>query len=114
MIIYEDLTWVQVGFAWAGTIWPHIFSSLATWALVASGCYALFDYMDIELTPCDQTFLGSTMSFLLIFRANQSYKRYWLGRTLLACGGRAASYGPGGGSKTSSDGPPLNFQQHSR
>jgi len=70
-------------FAWAGTVWPAIKKPM-----MILTCYIFVTYMfevrfnfDWGESGPATSVISGTLSFLLIFRANQAYIRYWDGRT---------------------------------
>jgi len=104
MITYEPRSWFTLLFRWHGSVVPGIFLELivaigigflAYW-MVANG-YGIrggVDFLDSQSDREDasgeimsdhvHTMLGVPLGFLLIFRSNSAYGRYWCGR------GRAA------------------------
>jgi len=85
MIIYEPGgSWIGVVLTYGGTIWPQIGTQFTLWCLFSLIAYFVVERTHVGLGKEVHSILASTMSFLLIFRANQSYARYWQGRTSVA------------------------------
>mmetsp|Transcript_41090 Transcript_41090/g.87511 ORF Transcript_41090/g.87511 Transcript_41090/m.87511 type:complete len:433 (-) Transcript_41090:55-1353(-) len=81
MIIYDNGQWMQVVCTYAGSVWPSIRMPFAVWVAWVLASFFLTSSMHQALGTDGHTTLGSTMAFLLIFRANQAYARYWEGRS---------------------------------
>lgn len=83
MIYYLTDAWVQQIFRYHGTIWGQV-----KWTFVMMLVYAATSYWwcaseASNLGRMRKNILGSTVSFLLVFRANNAYKRYWEGKLAL-------------------------------
>eukprot|EP00746_Dinoflagellata_sp_MGD_P010941 gnl/MRDRNA2_/MRDRNA2_122786_c0_seq1.p1 gnl/MRDRNA2_/MRDRNA2_122786_c0~~gnl/MRDRNA2_/MRDRNA2_122786_c0_seq1.p1 ORF type:complete len:453 (-),score=55.96 gnl/MRDRNA2_/MRDRNA2_122786_c0_seq1:208-1566(-) len=84
MILYDTGSWLGAAFKWTGTVFTSI-AWPAFWMILYNvGAYFLTLYLEYNLGSQGHTILGSTMSFLLIFRANQAYSRYWQGRNFVS------------------------------
>lgn len=83
MIQYDSRDWVGLVFQTAGSVWPSIQTKFWAVALYVVVCYVISDYFQVNLGTEGRTILFATMSVLLIFRANQAFGRYWLGRTVV-------------------------------
>jgi len=81
MILYDNKVWHTVVFKYTGTVWPQIGLPLFLLTWYAIGSYAFAVHYEFNIGNEGELIFGSTMSFLLIFRANQAYTRYWEGRT---------------------------------
>lgn len=83
MIYYDERSWRQLVLRFRGTAWE------STWHLVLmTFLLSLFVYLgdlkyDCQIAAEGHTIYASTMSYLLVFRANNASERYWLGRCYL-------------------------------
>mmetsp|Transcript_145933 Transcript_145933/g.467823 ORF Transcript_145933/g.467823 Transcript_145933/m.467823 type:complete len:453 (-) Transcript_145933:178-1536(-) len=84
MILYDSSDWLGLVFICHGTVWPHIQMKFIMVCLYTCAAWFVADIYEINAGTEGRTILVSTMSFLLIFRANQAYARYWHGRTMVA------------------------------
>lgn len=66
-----------------GTVWPVIITKLVVVTLYVVLAYMFALAYSFNFGSVGKTILSSTMSFLLIFRANQAYTRYAIGRSTL-------------------------------
>lgn len=82
MILYASGDWFQIILTYAGTVWPRIKTKFWVSALYTTAAYVLCT-IEGNVGTEGRTTLFGTMSFLLIFRANQAYSRYWLGRSMV-------------------------------
>lgn len=83
MIFYNNEAWVSSVFTHTGTVWPAVkkpFLALTCYVVAACVASRHFNTTFGENGPTTHV-IGGTLSFLLIFRANQAYLRYWDGRT---------------------------------
>ena len=80
MILYQSSDWFSAIFRWYGTVWGEIWDKVAFLFLYNLAMYLVTNYYEFQLGDAGHTILGGTMSFLLVFRANQSYGRYMAGR----------------------------------
>lgn len=86
MILYSGGDWFQVIFTYGGTVWPQIKVRFLLVLLYSAVAYAVSDWQGTgkgNTGTVGRAILFGTMSFLLIFRANQAYVRYWEGRTMV-------------------------------
>jgi len=83
MILYSS-DWTQVIFTFAGTVWPNIRAKWIFFTIYAIIAYLVAVQQQANFGSEGRTVLFGTMSFLLIFRANAAYARYWLGRCTLS------------------------------
>jgi len=83
MILYRTDTWNTQIFRFQGTVWPQIWKQWLAITLYVITAYAFCQWNGANLGKMKGNFLGSVLSFLLVFRANQSYSRYWQGRTII-------------------------------
>ncbi len=84
MILYESSNWCGVVFTFAGTVWPGIWAIWMTTNMYILASYYLSLKFQVNFGVEGRTILLSTMAFLLIFRANQAYARYWEGRSFVS------------------------------
>ena len=89
MIIYDDRSWLRVIFRWRGSILPEVWPRILLLVLVIYASYELLGWQHWRFSMLTESeknlqMLGGTMSFLLIFRANQANARYWEGRTYIS------------------------------
>lgn len=83
MIYYKSDTWSGQVFRWTGTVWPTIWKPQLAITLYTCAAYVLCWWLGGNLARVKGNYLGGILSFLLVFRANQSYSRYWEGRGLV-------------------------------
>lgn len=57
---------------------------MIAWVATVLGAYLFLDMEDMSFGTDEHSMLGGTMSFLLVFRCNQAYARYWEGRTSMS------------------------------
>lgn len=83
MIHYDNKSWFGLVFRFKGTVWPAAFWPVV--ALFLISCVVFFSEFtgNLEELRAGHTIFASTMSYLLIFRANTASERYWLSRTYL-------------------------------
>lgn len=84
MILYGHGTWLEVVFTYTGTVWPNIKNKWIAFTLYGMVAYLVALKLETNFGSEGRTILFSTMSFLLIFRANAAYARYWLGRCMVS------------------------------
>mmetsp|Transcript_89558 Transcript_89558/g.191911 ORF Transcript_89558/g.191911 Transcript_89558/m.191911 type:complete len:460 (-) Transcript_89558:58-1437(-) len=84
MILYDNSDWFEVIFTYFGTVWSQIRTKFIFIVLYAIAAYAVACYYEYNFGSEGRTILFGTMSFLLIFRANQAYTRYWQGRCVVS------------------------------
>lgn len=83
MILYDNSAWILPVFSWVGTVYPAIKRPMMVLFAYMCIAFAGAEYFQTsfgEIGPTTSV-IGGTLSFLLIFRANQAYTRYWDGRT---------------------------------
>jgi len=83
MIYYETESWSSLIFRFHATVWSRV---LWKWLLISAYLCAAYwwcKHTENDLGKTKSNILGSTLSFLLVFRANTAYRRYWEGRTML-------------------------------
>jgi len=80
MILYDGTSWKDVILVYVGTVWPAIIKKFTIITGYAFMAYIVSCTYSVNFGSEGRTILLGTMSFLLIFRANQAYTRYWLGR----------------------------------
>lgn len=83
MIHYDNQSWFGLIFRFRGTIlestWVLVLCMIALLLLA----YWSVEVSDAELSNAGHTIFGSTMSYLLVFRAQSASHRYWHGRGCL-------------------------------
>jgi len=86
MIFYDNEAWINTVFTLTGTVWPTIRRPMLLVLCYLLAAYASAIQFNISFGENGPTtsVIGGTLSFLLIFRANQAYIRYWDGRTSLS------------------------------
>eukprot|EP00439_Symbiodinium_sp_Y106_P014903 s2824_g2.t1 len=83
MILYDNRSWLGLIFRFRGTVltttWRPILAvfgaSLLVWLLEVE--------FPVKFGATGNTIFGPTMCYLLVFRANNASRRYWLGRRYL-------------------------------
>mmetsp|Transcript_70920 Transcript_70920/g.203217 ORF Transcript_70920/g.203217 Transcript_70920/m.203217 type:complete len:676 (+) Transcript_70920:145-2172(+) len=83
MIYYDNRSWVGLVFRYKGTVWPK---ALFPTVIIMVCCLTVWTSQELgDIMPgcAGKTIFGSTMSYLLVFRANTASERYWQGRTYL-------------------------------
>mmetsp|Transcript_66891 Transcript_66891/g.157657 ORF Transcript_66891/g.157657 Transcript_66891/m.157657 type:complete len:468 (-) Transcript_66891:378-1781(-) len=80
MLYYSTESWYAQIVRWQGTIWGEVKTKAILIGLYLGGAYWLCVHRGEDLGRTRHNILGSTISFLLIFRANNAYKRFMLGR----------------------------------
>lgn len=83
MIIYDSQAWTSQIFRFTGTVWPSIWKGQLLITIYICCSYMFCVNMGSNLGKLKGNYLGGILSFLLVFRANQSYSRFWQGRTLV-------------------------------
>lgn len=83
MIYYETGEWIGLIFRYRGTIWQRVWWRWMLISLYILGAYLMCKNAESDLGKTKSNILGSTLSFLLVFRANAGYQRFWEGRTRL-------------------------------
>ena len=85
MILYSSSQWLEVLFRYAGTVWPHIWQKWLVTTLYSVLAYLVALETGLVFGTEDHSMLlPISVTFLLIFRANEAYARYWLGRSTLS------------------------------
>ncbi|CAE6955281.1 unnamed protein product [Symbiodinium sp. CCMP2592] len=80
MIYYRTQSWYTQIARWYGTVWGEVKVKAIVMLIYTSASYWLCVKEGHNLGRTRKNILGSTISFLLIFRANNGYKRYMKGR----------------------------------
>lgn len=83
MIIYHREGWWSLILRFRGTVWPSIWKRALFICIYTNLAYAWCCAHEQNLGEMRPNILGSTLSFLLVFRANNAYWRYSKGRTTL-------------------------------
>ena len=85
MILYSSSEWLEVLFRYVGTVWPHIWQKWLAMSIYSIAAYVVALETGLEIgTENHSMLLPLSVTFLLIFRANEAYARYWLGRSTLS------------------------------
>ncbi|CAE8612637.1 unnamed protein product [Polarella glacialis] len=84
MILYQGDDWKGIIFSYTGTVWPQIRVLWFVLTLYSVVAYLLASHYEMNFGTEGQTILTGTTAFLLIFRANTAYARYWQGRCVLS------------------------------
>lgn len=87
MIAYDTQSWCDILLRWEGTVFQNIFLKVVMVFLYNVGAFCLATYLDQDFAKGSAekgAVLGSCLSFLLVFRANVAYRRYWEGRTFMS------------------------------
>jgi len=80
MIVYKNDDWIRTVFTFNGSVWPNIKWRLLAWLVYVATTYTASDLLGARFASEGHTILGGAISFLLIFRTNTAYARYWMGR----------------------------------
>ncbi|CAE7662543.1 unnamed protein product [Symbiodinium sp. CCMP2592] len=85
VILYSSSEWLEVLSRYAGTVWPHIWGKWLASSLYSIAAYLFALETGLQFgTEHHSMLLPLSVTFLLIFRANEAYARYWLGRSTLS------------------------------
>lgn len=85
MIIYESRTWLGPLTHWLGTVLPEVavpIVCVAIWSYVVYVAQLNHPYLAINVGNGDKI-LGAFVTFFLVFRTNQAYRRYWNSNNVL-------------------------------
>jgi len=85
MIVRPPLHWLQMLFAWRGSVLGKVLPQLCLTTLLALGVAVAKRYWPAavpDLTPVPFTLLGIALAIFLGFRNSVSYERYWEARKL--------------------------------
>eukprot|EP00418_Pyrodinium_bahamense_P043582 CAMPEP_0179209918 /NCGR_PEP_ID=MMETSP0796-20121207/104695_1 /TAXON_ID=73915 /ORGANISM="Pyrodinium bahamense, Strain pbaha01" /LENGTH=695 /DNA_ID=CAMNT_0020914879 /DNA_START=1 /DNA_END=2085 /DNA_ORIENTATION=+ len=80
MIHYNNQSWWGLVFRYQGTIWESTWSLVICIVVLLLIAYWGEVCCDVKLGTSGHTIFGSTMSYLLVFRAQSASERYWHGR----------------------------------
>jgi len=83
MIYYSTDSWAVQIFRFRGTVWREIWWKVALVLIYTLAAFLWCSSQSVHLGHMRKNILGGTLSFLLVFRANTAYSRYWMGRTVL-------------------------------
>lgn len=84
MILYDPGDSLRIVFKYVGTIWPDVFKPFLVWSALALGYYIFVEETHPPKNQDTASLLASAMTFLLVFRLQQAYSRYWQGRTCVS------------------------------
>lgn len=79
-MIYYEPSWFGLIFRYRGTILQSTWHLIVVLVLIKLLCYYYEVFEDCQLGSEGHTILGSTMSYLLVFRANTASERFWYSR----------------------------------
>ncbi len=101
MITYDPKSWIELSFAYKGTIIPRVLVRVVILVALTTGVFIAretFNWLttppkDAPVTgksddllkpfkPLGHTLIGVALGLLILFRNNCSYDRYWEGRKL--------------------------------
>lgn len=82
MIYYNTTDWVGAIFRYDGTVWASVLYKWMALTCWVGTFYVIQVFENLDLGTMGHSVLGHTLSFLLVFRANSAYAKYWMGRTL--------------------------------
>jgi len=83
MIYYDEHSWVELVLRYHGTAWESTWHLVLMIFIFSLAFYLAELQLDYQLASEGHTIFASTMSYLLVFRANNASERYWLGRGYL-------------------------------
>lgn len=83
MVNYDNKNWLKLLFSFKGSVVNEIYPKVIFFTL-NSLLITLFyeEVYKIKFSPVPFTIIGGVLGFLLVFRTNTSYDRYWEGRKL--------------------------------
>lgn len=83
MVKYDNKNWLKLLFSFEGSviwaIYPKVLFFTITSILIT---YFYPQISHVKVSPTPFTIIGGVLGFLLVFRTNTSYDRYWEGRKL--------------------------------
>ncbi len=82
MIEYQITSWLRSTASYRGTVLPRILLRVAALPLLTTALILFADHWvnELKLNPLGHTLIGTVLGFVLVFRNNASYDRYWEGR----------------------------------
>lgn len=82
MIWYNAASWTDVIFRWEGTTIQACCNKLGLFFVYLVSAFLLEEFLDMNFGNAfkHSEIWGKCLCFLIVFRANSSYKRYWEGR----------------------------------
>eukprot|EP00931_Biecheleriopsis_adriatica_P027736 TRINITY_DN16627_c0_g2_i1.p1 TRINITY_DN16627_c0_g2~~TRINITY_DN16627_c0_g2_i1.p1 ORF type:complete len:445 (+),score=73.77 TRINITY_DN16627_c0_g2_i1:80-1414(+) len=82
MIWYDATSWSKMLTHWEGTTIQSCWSKVLLFCTYVVACFAMEGLWEIDLGSAfkHSAILSKALCFLLVFRANSSYKRFWEGR----------------------------------
>lgn len=83
MIYYDERSWLDLVLRFHGTAWTSTWHLVLLTFLAATAVYIMEIKLDTQIASEGHTIFASTMSYLLVFRANTASERYMLGRGYL-------------------------------
>ena len=83
MVNYNNKDWIKLLFTFKGSIVREISPKVIFFAIIAAIITALYgEFYHVKISTAPFTIIGGALGFLLVFRTNTSYDRYWGGRKL--------------------------------
>jgi len=85
MILYDNGKWLQTLWTYRGSVWYKVAPPLIRWLVYVFMSWFAIQWLQENIGSISKwnKVFGSSLSFLLVFRANQAYARYLEGRTAL-------------------------------
>eukprot|EP00933_Yihiella_yeosuensis_P020992 TRINITY_DN16725_c0_g1_i1.p1 TRINITY_DN16725_c0_g1~~TRINITY_DN16725_c0_g1_i1.p1 ORF type:complete len:587 (+),score=127.72 TRINITY_DN16725_c0_g1_i1:64-1824(+) len=83
MIVYDNSGWLSLIFRYRGTVLEQSWMPVLIIFIICCIVYNGEAFVSCELGLAGNTIFGPTMCYLLVFRANNASKRYWMGRMYL-------------------------------
>lgn len=81
MIYYANDDWASLIFRVRGTVWAKIWGPVLFIFFYSIMFYIIQNGANVKFGSAGHYIIGSTMSYLLVFRANNANQRYWQGRS---------------------------------
>lgn len=83
MVNYDNKRWLKILFTFKGSVIKEITPKVVIFTLNAMIITFFYHKMNnIKISTAPFTIIGGALGFLLVFRTNTSYDRYWEGRKL--------------------------------
>ena len=82
MIEYQITSWLKSTFSYRGTVLPRILLRVLSLPLITAALIVWAGpwVRQLNLNALGHTLIGTALGFVLVFRNNASYDRYWEGR----------------------------------
>ena len=83
MVKYDNKSWLKLLFSFKGSVIWEIYPKIMFFAVTATIITYFYPRINhVKVSPVPFTIIGGVLGFLLVFRTNTSYDRYWEGRKL--------------------------------